>query len=147
MQFRAIAGYQTDTQSGLEGTVPFREEELVVHKELVQHGEVRFHMQVVINKAPWRSPETRGARHREIRRSMRWRPPDESGSAGSVASELRTCQPGQVVRLVLEEEPVIHKRTVVYKEVVIGKSLVPEIHQVTLTSDARSCGLTVQTTQ
>jgi stress response protein YsnF len=66
---------------------------------------------------------------------------------GSVASELRTCQPGQVVRLVLEEEPVIHKRTVVYKEVVIGKSLVPEIHQVTLTSDARSCGLTVQTTQ
>jgi stress response protein YsnF len=36
-----------------------------------------------------------------------------------------------VRRVLLEEEPVIDKRAVVYEEVVIGKSLVPETHQVT----------------
>jgi uncharacterized protein (TIGR02271 family) len=118
--------------------LPLREEELVVHKELMQHGEVHIRREVVIVK---RTIEVSLRREELVIESYDGPSPSsdyQTGeiSPGSVASELRALQPGQVVRLVLlEEEPVIEKRVVVYEEVATGKNLVPGTLE--LTADIR----------
>jgi uncharacterized protein (TIGR02271 family) len=134
----AITGHQADIQTGSGGMLPLREEELVVHKELMQHGEVHIRREVVIVK---RTIEVSLRREELVIESYDGPSPSsdyQTGeiSPGSVASELRALQPGQVVRLVLlEEEPVIEKRVVVYEEVAIGKNLVPGTLE--LTADIR----------
>jgi stress response protein YsnF len=118
----------------LQTTPPLREEELVVHKHSVQRGEVHIRRDVVVVK---RTIEV-SLRREELVIERYDGPSADSGqlgpdpSPGSVASELRGLQPGQVVRLVLlEEEPVIEMRGVAYEEVAIGKTLVPDTREVT----------------
>jgi stress response protein YsnF len=121
-------------QTGSAWTLPLREEELVVHKHSVQRGEVHIRRDVVVVK---RTIEV-SLRREELVIERYDGPSADSGqlgpdpSPGSVASELRGLQPGQVVRLVLlEEESVIEMRGVAYEEVAIGKTLVPDTREVT----------------
>ena len=112
------------------------EERLEAHTRPVQIGEVLLHQQVVTQTRTIRVP----ARREELvieRRAVERRPADRPEELAadeferSLAARSRALQAGQRIRLpLIEEEVVIHKRPVVYEEVLIGRRALEAAQQV-----------------
>lgn len=113
-------------------TMELLEEELVAHVRPVDADEVVIRKEMTVIT---RSIEVSLKREELVveRRPMeQGSPTPGSGPASDGLDDLlmarfRELQPGQVIRLPLvEEEPVIEKRPVVYEEVTLGKQLITE---------------------
>ena len=112
------------------------EERLEAHTRPVQIGEVLLRKEVVTETRTIQVP----VRREELvieRRAVERRPADRPEELAadeferSLAARFRALQGGESIRLpLIEEEVVIHKRPVVYEEVLIGKRGLEETQQV-----------------